>query len=212
MILMTSRFRILFLLFCWSELMQGQVPQDDPNPIPTPQNPTQTQDDPGQTRGQAETQDQLPPDAPRGQPIPKRPQVIPRPNPDPATPPPLTPAPPAPSPLPEPAPRPQATGPKTAEQRAYESAMQTRWKAAADEIALLGSRGEKLQGKKSKAFRESLRTAAGNRSMARTKLSQLMRASSADFDKLKTGVDHAFADLDASVAKVRSYFSEPPAP
>jgi hypothetical protein len=90
--------------------------------------------------------------------------------------------------------------------------MQTRWKAAADEIALLRSRGESLEGKKGKAFRESLRTASGNRSIARTKLNQLVRASSADFDKLKTGVERAFADLEGSVARVRSYFDEPPPP
>jgi hypothetical protein len=90
--------------------------------------------------------------------------------------------------------------------------MQTRWKAAADEIALLRSRGESLEGKKGKAFRESLRTASGNRSIARTKLNQLVRASSADFDKLKTGVERAFADLEGSVARVRSYFDEPSPP
>jgi hypothetical protein len=90
--------------------------------------------------------------------------------------------------------------------------MQTRWKATADEIALLRSRGESLEGKKAKAFRESLRTVSGNRSIARTKLNQLIRASSADFDKLKTGVERAFADLDSSVARVRSYFDEPPPP
>ncbi len=135
-----------------------------------------------------------------------------RPNPAPERSPTLSPVLPPPSPSPEATPRPQPLGPKTAEQRAYESAMQTRWKAAADEIALLGSRGAPLQGKKGKAFRESLRTAAGTRSIARTKLSQLTRASSADFDKLKTGVEHAFADLEASVTKVRSYFAEPPTP
>jgi hypothetical protein len=90
--------------------------------------------------------------------------------------------------------------------------MLTRWKATADEIASLKVRGENLQGKKGKAFRESLRTASGNRSMARTKLNQLIRGSSADFDKLKTGVERAFADLDNSVARVRSYFDEPSPP
>jgi hypothetical protein len=90
--------------------------------------------------------------------------------------------------------------------------MKTRWKASADELALLRSRGENLQGKKAKAFRESLRTASGNRSKARTKLNQLIRGQSADFDKLKTGVERAFADLDSSIARMRSYFDEPPPP
>lgn len=90
--------------------------------------------------------------------------------------------------------------------------MKTRWKTAADEITRLQSLGENLQGKKGKAFRESLRTASGNRSIARTKLNQLVRGSSADFDKLKTGVERAFTDLDSSIARVRSYFDEPSSP
>jgi hypothetical protein len=90
--------------------------------------------------------------------------------------------------------------------------MQARWKAAADEIALLKERGETLQGKKGKAFRESLRTASGNRSMAKTKLNQLVRGSSADFDKFKKGVERAFTDLDNSIVRMRSYFDERPSP
>ncbi|HET9241649.1 MAG TPA: hypothetical protein VFO10_30560 [Oligoflexus sp.] len=158
--------------------------------------------------GSGQVQDQLPPEPPQVK-LPKKPRVFPTPTPTPTST--FTPAP-APSPIPEPTTRPQPSGPKTSEQRSYESAMQTRWKTAADEIALLKSRGESLQGKKGKAFRESLRTASGNRSMARTKLNQLVRGSSADFDKLKTGVERAFADLDTSIARVRSYFDEPPPP
>jgi hypothetical protein len=157
--------------------------------------------------GVGQAQDPLPPDPPQVK-LPKKPRVLPAPTPTGA--PTFTPAPP-PEPIAEPT-RPQPSGPKTVEQRSYESAMQTRWKAAADEITLLRSRGESLEGKKGKAFRESLRTASGNRSIARTKLNQLVRASSADFDKFKTGVERAFADLDNSVARVRSYFDEPPPP
>jgi hypothetical protein len=218
--------------------MQGQGQQDpnqgqgqDVNPRPTQGQQGQTQGQPnqrlnqgqnqqdpmqgqGQTvqpqTGQGQTQDQLPPDASQVRPLPKKPKVFPKPTPPPDPAPAFTPAPP---PVPEePIVRPQPSGPKTTEQRSYESAMQNRWKTAADEIALLRSRGESLQGKKGKAFRESLRTASGNRSMARTKLNQLIRGSSADFDKLKTGVERAFSDLDTSIAKVRSYFDEPPSP
>lgn len=166
---------------------------------------------PGQPAA-GQPQDQLPPEAPQVK-LPKKPRVLPSPAPTrtPTPAPTFTPAPP-PEPTPEPITRPQPSGPKTVEQRSYESAMQTRWKTAADEIALLKSRGESLQGKKGKAFRESLRTASGNRSIARTKLNQLVRAQSADFDKLKTGVERAFADLDNSIVKVRSYFDEPPPP
>lgn len=195
----------------------GQVPLQDQGQQGQTRTPNQ-----GQQSGQGQTQrpaasqnnpdlgqaqDQLPPEAPQVRPLPKKPKVFPKPTPIPRPSPQFTPA-----PAPEPTTRPQPSGPKTAEQKAYESAMQARWKAAADEIALLRSRGESLQGKKGKAFRESLRTASGNRSMARTKLSQLVRGSSADFDKFKSGVEKAFADLDTSIERVRSYFDEPPSP
>lgn len=84
--------------------------------------------------------------------------------------------------------------------------METRLKKAADEISSLKSRMDTLKGKEHKAFRDSIRTAAGNRSMARTKLKQLVKGSSADFDKLKVGVERAFTDLDASIHRARSYF------
>jgi hypothetical protein len=183
-------------------------------PVPNTQG-KRRQGTPGQL-GVGQGQDQLPPEPPQVK-LPKKPGFFPTPTPaptptpTPAAVPTFIPAPP-PDPIPEPTTRPQSSGPKTAEQKSYESAMQTRWKTAADEIALLKSRGESLQGKKGKAFRESLRTASGNRSIARTKLNQLVRAPSADFDKLKTGVERAFTDLDNSIARVRSYFDEPPPP
>jgi hypothetical protein len=194
---------------------QGQPGQENQRRMQGQQDPMQgqgqgqSQQPPTQPQaGQGQTQDQLPPGTPQGRPLPKKPKVLPRPTSSPTPTPTFTPA-----PVPEEPPvRPQPSGPKTTEQRAYESAMQARWKKAADEIISLKSRGEAFQGNKGKAFRESLRTASGNRSMARTKLTQLVRGSSADFDKLKTGVERAFTDLDTSIAKVRSYFDEPPPP
>jgi hypothetical protein len=222
------------------QVQDPRYPQGQQNPQynQDPYNPAQPQTNPNMPQGQGantapniqgqrgqgtpaqpgagQVQDQLPPEAPQVK-LPKKPRVFPSPTPTPTPAPTVTPAPtftpaPAPDPLPEPATRPLPSGLKTDAQRSYESAMQTRWKTAADEIALLRSRGENLQGKKGKAFHESLRTASGNRSMARTKFNQLIRGSSADFDKLKAGVERAFADLDSSIARVRSYFDEPPPP
>lgn len=137
----------------------------------------------------------------RGQGAPHKPQILPPPMPPPAPMPPLEPS------RPEPFVQPEAPGPKTAEQKAYESTMQTRWTSAADAIVALKSEVESVQGPRQKAFRESLRTASGNRSMAKTKLNQLIRAPSADFDKLKTGVDRAFEDLDAAIQRARSHLA-----
>ncbi|WP_141733342.1 hypothetical protein [Oligoflexus tunisiensis] len=178
---------------------QGQ-PLPDGQPLPQGQLPPQ--DQPGM-------QDQ----PSQGQPPPRKPKVFPRktsvPKPTPVPTPAFTPAPPPPPPPePEPvAPR-KPAGPKTVQQKIYEADMQTRWSAAADEIAQLRSQVSKLEGKKQKAFRESLRTASGNRSIARTKLNQLVAGSSADWDKRKTLVERAFNDLDNSIKRARAHLAE----
>jgi hypothetical protein len=86
--------------------------------------------------------------------------------------------------------------------------MHKRWTVAADEIAQLRTQVDKVDSKKQKAFRDSLRTASGNRSIARTKLNQLVTGSSADWDKRKTLVERAFTDLDNSIKRARAYLAE----
>ncbi len=87
----------------------------------------------------------------------------------------------------------------------YENILQRRLIAAADEIATLKSSLQNLKGTKQKKLREYLRTAAGNRSMARTKLKQLRNAPLADWTRLKAGTEQAMSNLELSVKHARMF-------
>jgi len=109
-----------------------------------------------------------------------------------------------PVPPPPPPPIPVREADKSTEQREYETAMTKRLDGMAQEIVELNSRAENIDEERVNELLDTLRTAAGNRSVVRTKLKQLKFVPPAQWSTLKSGIEKAFLNLEESIQRARS--------
>jgi len=91
----------------------------------------------------------------------------------------------------------------------YEKRMQNKFDALASELRELRNRLPLIKIKKQKTYRKYLRTADGNRSIASTKLKQLIYSPPGDWIVIRRDIDKAFAELEGSVSRLKVYLKDP---
>ncbi len=98
---------------------------------------------------------------------------------------------------------------KSAELLGYENRMQSRLEALAAELKVLRGKIATLDIKRQSIFRTYLSTAAGNRSVAVTKLKQLLYSPPGDWIVHRNDIDRAFIDLEGSINRAREFIKIP---
>ncbi len=99
----------------------------------------------------------------------------------------------------------KAQGPRSSERINYETTMTDRLQQLAREIAQLETLRSKVKDSNKKLFESSMRTAAGNRSVARTKLKQMTNADANNWQALKPNLERALKNLQSAVQRARSH-------